>query len=279
MDDPDLKLLFAAIILIVFGVVGWQYRDELFGTPDPEPVVEPPVAVEPEPDPGPRFPMPETDVVDTSPRTLVPLPPLDDSDAYFLLEIGTTLGPVVESLLVREAVIDRLVTTIDNLPRKHVSEKIRPVGRLSQAFRPDTFDDVFTLGPANFSRYDDLVAQIVGADVDAIADLYQRFYPLFQQSYKRLGYPDAYFNDRLVEVIDHLLETPTPSEPIGLVRPNVLYEFTDPGLESLSSGQKLLVRMGPANAETVKRALREFRARLVDQVALFALGPKMINKV
>jgi len=263
MDDPDLKLLFAAIILIVFGVVGWQYRDELFGTPDPEPVVEPPATVETEPDPGPTFPMPETDVVDTSPRTLVPLPPLDDSDAYFLLEISTTLGPVVESLLVREAVIDRLVTTIDNLPRKRVSEKIRPVGRLSQTFRPDTFDDVITLGPANFSRYDDLVAQIAGADVDAIADLYQRFYPLFQQSYKRLGYPDAYFNDRLVEVIEHLLETPTPGEPIGLVRPNVLYEFADPDLESLSSGQKLLVRMGPANAETVKRALREFRSRLV----------------
>ena len=191
------------------------------------------------------------------------MPPLDDSDAYFLLEIGNTLGPVVESLLVREAVIDRLVTTIDNLPRKHVSEKIRPVGRLAQAFRPDTFDDVITLGPGNFSRYDDLVGQIDGADVDAIADLYRRFYPLFQQSYERLGYPDAYFNDRLVEVIDHLLETPTPGEPVRLVRPNVLYEFADPDLESLSSGQKLLVRMGPANAETVKAALREFRSRLI----------------
>ena len=263
MDDPDLKLLFAVIILIVFGVVGWQYRDELFGAPDPEPIVDLPVPVEPQPDPGPKFPIPETDVVDTSPRTLVPLPPLDDSDAYFLLEIGATLGPVVESLLVREAVIDRLVTTIDNLPRKHVSEKIRPVGRLPQSFRPDTFDDVITLGPANFSRYDDLVGQIAGADVDAIANLYQRFYPLFQQSYERLGFPDAYFNDRLVEVIDHLLDAPTPAEPVALVRPNVLYEFADPDLESLSSGQKLMVRMGPANAEMVKGTLREFRSRLV----------------
>ena len=263
MDDPDLKLLLGAIILIIFGVIGWTYRDELFPSEEPAPAIELPAPVEPEADPGPRHPVPTTAPVANEARELVPLPPLDDSDAYFLLEIGSTLGPVVESLLVREAVIDRLVTTIDNLPRKHVSEKIRPVGRLSQAFRPDTFDDAITLGPANFSRYDDLVAQIAGADVDAIADLYQRFYPLFQQSYKRLGYPDAYFNDRLVEVIDHLLETPTPNEPIGLVRPNVLYEFADPDLESLSSGQKLLVRMGPANAETVKGALREFRSRLV----------------
>ena len=265
MDDPDLKLLLGAIILIVFGVIGWTYRDQLFGDSAPEPAIELPTAaeVEPEPDAGPKHPVPTPRADEIEARELVPLPSLDDSDAYFLLEIGSTLGPVVESLLVREAVIDRLVTTIDNLPRKHVSEKIRPVGRLPQSFRPDTFDDVITLGPANFSRYDDLVGQIAGADVDAIADLYQRFYPLFQQSYERLGYPDAYFNDRLVEVIDHLLEAPTPAEPVGLVRPNVLYEFADPDLESLSSGQKLLVRMGPANAGTVKGTLREFRSRLV----------------
>ena len=210
MDDPDLKLLRGIMMLMVFGVVGWTYRDELLSNPQPEPVVAEPVAVEPEPDPGPKHPLPEPRTDETRTRELVPLPPLNDSDAYFLLEIGTTLGPVIESLLVREAVIDRLVTTTDNLPRKHVSEKIRPVGRLAQTFRPDTFDDVFTLGPANFSRYDDLVVQIAGADVDAIVDLYQRFYPLFQQSYERLGYPDAYFNDRLIDVIDHLLETPAP---------------------------------------------------------------------
>jgi len=262
MNDPDLKLLMGAIILIVFGVVGWTYRDQLF--PEPEvPVVAPaPVPAEPEPDPGPKHPLPTPEPVETEARELVPLPALDDSDAYFLLEIGTTLGPVIESLLVREAVIDRLVTTVDNLPRKHVSEKIRPVGRLAQTFRPDNFDDVVTLGPANFSRYDDLVTQVAGADVDTIAELYRRFYPLFQQSYERLGYPDAYFNDRVIEVIDHLLETPTPGDPIRLVRPNVLYEFEDTGLESLSSGQKLLIRMGPANAAMVQGVLREFRSRL-----------------
>lgn len=262
MNDPDLKLLLGAIILIVFGVVGWTYRDQLFPGPEAPVVAPAPTPAEPEPDPGPKHPLPTPEPVETEVRELVPLPPLDDSDAYFLLEIGTTLGPVIESLLVREAVIDRLVTTIDNLPRKHVSEKIRPVGRLAQSFRPDNFDDVITLGPANFSRYDDLVTQVAGADVDTIAELYRRFYPLFQQSYERLGYPDAYFNDRVIEVIDHLLETPTPGESVRLVRPNVLYEFADPRLESLSSGQKLLLRMGPANAALVQDVLREFRTRL-----------------
>lgn len=264
MDDPDLKLLLGAIILIVLGVVGWLYRDALFGSPEPEPAVELPVAAEPGPDTGPRFPMPEEPPADAPPQgKLVPLPPLDDSDAYFLIEIGNAFGPAIESLLKRDSVIDRLVTTVDNLPRGKLPERIRPVGRLPDAFAVDaTGDVVVILGPSSYLRYDAIVAQIYYADLDAVYDMYQRFYPLFQKSYERLGYPNAYFNDRLVEVIDHLLATPEPQGPIMLRRPNVLYEFADPDLEALSSGQKLLLRMGPDNAATIKRILEKFRGRL-----------------
>jgi hypothetical protein len=111
----------------------------------------------------------------------------------------------------------------------------------------DTSDDgTVVLGINSYARYDALVAQIYYADLDAV----------------RLGYPDAYFNDRLVEVIDHLVTTPMPEGPIVLTRPNVLYEFADPDLEALSSGQKLLLRMGPDNSATLKRILGKFRSRL-----------------
>jgi hypothetical protein len=263
MDDPDLKWLFLVVILIVFGVVGWHYRDELFGEPEPEPAIELPAAAEPVAETGPRHPIPEIPVDDTAPRELVPLPALDDSDAYFLLEIGNAFGVAIESLLVREAVVDKLVTTVDNLPRRELSEKIRPVGRLQESFSADAGDgDTLVLGYASYARYDALVAQVYYVDLDTIYDTYQRFYPLFQRAYERLGYPDAYFNDRLVEVIDHLLATPQPEGPIVLVRPNVLYEFADPDLEALSSGQKLLLRMGPDNRATIKRMLEKFRERL-----------------
>ena len=263
MDDPDLKLLFAAIILIVFGVMGWTYRDQFFGTPEPEPAITAPAPAEPVTDSGPQHPIPEATPRLSSAGDLVPLPPLDDSDAYFLLDIAATFGPAIESLLVREAVIDRLVTTVDNLPRAKLSEKIRPVGRLAENFTTDAGDDgAIVLGIRNYVRYEALVAQLYYADLDKVFDTYQRYYPLFQKSYERLGYPDAYFNDRLVEVIDHLVATPVPEGPIVLVRPNVLYEFADPDLEALSSGQKLLLRMGPNNAGTIKRMLGKFRSRL-----------------
>jgi hypothetical protein len=83
---------------------------------------------------------------------------------------------------------------------------------------------------------------------------------LFQQSYQNLGYPNGYFNDRLVEVIDVMLATPEPKGPIKLVRPNVMYTFADPALEARPAGQKLLIRMGPENAQAIKAKLTELRS-------------------
>jgi len=85
---------------------------------------------------------------------------------------------------------------------------------------------------------------------------------LLQQAYINLGYPDGYFNDRVVEVIDHLLATPQPDGPVLLTRPHVLYEYADPDLEALSSGQQLLLRMGEQNALRMMKFFRDIRSRI-----------------
>ena len=100
-----------------------------------------------------------------------------------------------------------------------------------------------------------------------------RMYPLLQRAYEELGYPRRYFNDRLVEVIDVLLATPQVNEPVRLrlvevkgpiasERPWVRYEYADPALESLTAGQKILLRMGPENARRLKAKLAELRGQL-----------------
>jgi hypothetical protein len=78
-----------------------------------------------------------------------------------------------------------------------------------------------------------------------------------------LGKPDAYFNDRLVQVIDHLLNTPDPAQPLS-VEPNGKgrFRYTDPMLESLSVGQKALVRLGPEQEAAVKTQLKAIRTAL-----------------
>jgi hypothetical protein len=93
--------------------------------------------------------------------------------------------------------------------------------------------------------------------------VYARFYPLLQEQYEKLGYPGRYFNDRVVEVIDHLLTTPEVPEPLHLVQPEVLYEFADPKLETLSAGQKIFLRIGKANRDKLKSKLTELRQALV----------------
>ena len=63
--------------------------------------------------------------------------------------------------------------------------------------------------------------------------------------------------------LDDLLQTPEINGPIQLVQPKVFWQYADESIESRSAGQKLLIRMGPANARVIKAKLREFRAEIV----------------
>jgi hypothetical protein len=263
VNDPDVKLLI--FIVLTAGLIGafMFFWDDIRPPPDTSVVMQhEPVVDEPAATGEPVHPIEPLTSSEPSNKELVPLPPLDDSDGYFLLALTDIFGADVARLFVSEALIDKFVATVDSLTRSHVSEKIRPVGLLPEAFVVDTSGGIgqLYLSPDNYARYDLLVNLIANNDPEVVAEMYRRFYPLFQQSYERLGYPNAYFNDRVVEVIDHLLLTPEPEEPVGLARPHVLYEFADADLEALSSGQKLLLRMGREHAARVKQALRELRA-------------------
>jgi hypothetical protein len=92
--------------------------------------------------------------------------------------------------------------------------------------------------------------------------VYVHFYPLFQSAYEQLGYQNAYFNDRLVFVLDHLLATPNPPDPILLAQPAVLYTYADPSLEKLSAGQKVLLRIGQDQRFRIIKILDSYHQRL-----------------
>jgi len=250
-------------VLLAAGAAGalWYYWNAT-NKPAPEPVAAPaPVAEEREAILQPLHPMPQQAPGWADRPELKSLPPLDRSDDYFKMEMTDIFGDPIEDMLVASGMIERIVATVDNLPRGHVAERIRPLGRLGGQFVVDGQDDSgeFTINSSNYDRYDALVDLMAGADLGEVAEVYRRFYPLFQSAYVDLGYPDGYFNDRLVEVIDHLLATPEIDDSVSLMRPHVLYEFADPGLEGLSSGQKLLLRMGAEHRSRVKRMLGEFR--------------------
>ena len=121
---------------------------------------------------GPLYPIPEVgEPVDES--QLRPLPPLDASDEYFRLEIADLYGDAIDKLLVESGLIEKIVATVDSLPRAHVAEKIRPVGRLDGEFAVDGQDSSgeYTLNPDNYARYDTLVQVVTSADIDRVVDV------------------------------------------------------------------------------------------------------------
>ena len=262
MDDTEIKWLIALLVAAAAAALAWFLWDDVLPPQEPVPAERPAPVVETEP----AAPLHPVEPLSVTPGEgeVVELPPLAESDSYFALALVDLFGPDLEPLLADEALIDKTVATADNLTRARVAEKIRPLGRLPGSFVVTAAGDngPFYLSPDNYSRYDALVNMLTGTDLDELVATYRRFYPLLQEAFAQLGYPDGYFNDRVVAVIDHLLATPQPEQPIRLVQPHVLYEFADPELEALSGGQKLLIRMGPDHTSRIQAVLSEVRTRI-----------------
>lgn len=186
-------------------------------------------------------------------------PPQQSFELGLAAAVGTEL---FSQLFVSDDLINRIVVTVDNLSQQKLPPKfwpLRPVGGQPLATGEG---EALRLAADNGARYAAYITLLQQLDLKLIAALYGHDYERFQQAYLALGNPNAYFNDRLVDVIDHLLVTPAIDAPLALVQPTVMYKFADEGLEARSLGQKLLLRVGPANAGIIKTRLRELR-RLV----------------
>lgn len=167
----------------------------------------------------------------------------------------------------------RIVATVDNLARAHAAPALWPVNPTPGRFTVDGEGAGASIAAGNSSRYQPFVSMAQSLDTDKLLAIYVRFYPLLQRAYGEIGFPRGYFNDRLVAVIDNLLATPEPSGPLALTlievkgdikleRPWLHYEYADPALESLSSGQKILIRVGAESRRILKAKLAVIRARI-----------------
>jgi hypothetical protein len=245
-----------AALVFVLAAAGVYY---LKGRSPPLPVApsEPARVAPTTPEPGIAHPLPQA----AGNAAAAPLPELADSDAPLRDALAQLSGAgPAKDFLAPQDLIRKMVVTIDNLPRQKVAVDKRPANPTAGSFIANGDELHATLDQRNFDRYKPMVAVISQLDARQLGALYVHYYPLFQQSYQNLGYPNGYFNDRLVEVIDNLLATPSPAGQVELVRPNVMYVYADPALEARPAGQKLLMRMGPENAKAVKAKLTELRA-------------------
>ena len=253
--------LFAAAVIVVAAIAVATFyflRDRAAAeTRPPAPAVEAQPARQAGAEPRVQYP------VDDARTAGVILPALGESDLEMQDALAGLFGKAaLAALLHPQDVIRNFVATVDNLPRKTVALRLLPVKPVTGRFRATGPEGRTVISPNNGPRYAPYVRALEAVDTKRLVSVYVYFYPLFQQAYMELGYPTRYFNDRVVEVIDHLLATPDVRSPIMLVQPKVLYEYADPELQELSAGQKMMLRIGSENAARIKAKLREIRQAL-----------------
>jgi Protein of unknown function (DUF3014) len=276
--------LIALGVLALAALAWWMGRQQ--GAHAPAPMVSAPVAPAPAPAPPPPVaitapaPAPPAapavqNPIDDAAKTAA-LPALDASDPTVRKALTDWLGDkTVNTLLRSDDFVRRVVVTVDNFGREHAAPRLWPLNPAPGKFIVARKGAGETAAPENAARYQAIVALATSMEPARAAATYRAHYPLFQQAYRELGYPTGYFNDRLVQVIDRLLATPEPAQPPAVRKVEIkgelaaasptsnFYEFTDPALDGLAAGQKLLLRMGVDNERKVKAQLRAFRAAIV----------------
>ena len=249
----------------LLGVEAWFWRDAFAPAPQAE---SSPVPIAGAPAAAPDAPGPSVE-----PQTVLADAARSDGLQEFDLEseLHALFGRnSVLALLNLEDFPRRVVATLDNLGRAHAPPGLWPVVPAGGRFSVETRGDAQFIAAANERRYTPYMVLIEMVDMRRVFALYLKLYPRLQQAYADLGYPKRSFNARLVEVVDLILSTPQVDGglrvqlpevhgPVQPQRPWLLYTFDDAHLQSLSSGQKILLRMGPVNGQRLRANLAELR--------------------
>ncbi len=230
--------------------------------PEVAPVVDKPAYEEPTPVPVPQ-----------------PLPELNQSDASVLASLkGLNINGLVEMVIPGE-ILRKFVRAVDIIEEGKVVTDYRPIASPQGAFTVDSYTvkvsggevgeqqdaEQLRISPKNYLRYTLFVEVMSALDSDAAIALYKRYYPLLNKAYQELGLKKGNFHSVLIRAIDKVLSAPSANGDLLLIHPKVYYQFADPVLEKLPEVHKLMLRMGPDNAEKIKASLGHIREKLLQK--------------
>jgi len=260
--QPALRLLLA--LIVAAAVVGggyylWQRQQSAPQAPAAPTATAPPVVSAP----AVQHPIEEAGAESKE----GPLPALNESDSAVKSALANAFPKSWEQFFLLDGIVRRIVASVDALPRKSVPQRVLPVKPVPGRFVTAGQAEGLQIARENSARYLPYLRLAEETDTRQLVAVYVHYYPLFQQAYAELGYPNGYFNDRLVATIDDLLSAPDASDAIPLTQPKVLYEYADPEVEALSAGQKIMLRMGAENEARAKAKLRDIRRALTAKSA------------
>ena len=187
----------------------------------------------------------------------VEVPPLAESDPIVrTLVQSMSSHPSVLAWLATDGLIRNFTVVVDNVadgrtPARHL-KVLAPTGR----FRTTRDAAGLHIDPGSYSRYDNLAAAVGTVDPQAAARVYATLKPRIEEAHRDLG-SQVPFDQTLEDAIVRLVQTPI-GRGEGRLAPKgaEAFQYTDERLESLTDAQKVLLRMGPANARIVQEKLR-----------------------
>lgn len=192
------------------------------------------------------------------------LPSLNNSDAFVVEELVLMDGgSSILMHLVSEELVRKFVIMVENISRGEFPERNRPI--LNPAERmaiTELGSEFYMMDEKSYQRFKGLVTSLTNISTETAVNLYQRLQPLFSEAYAELGLRDSEFDDVFMLAIDSVLNARTAPQPQQLIRPNLNYLYANPEIENYSAIEKLLLRLGPENTESLQRRLEFFKRRL-----------------
>lgn len=192
------------------------------------------------------------------------VPPLDESDALVRqLVAALSSHPRVAAWLTTDNLVRNFTAVVHD-----ISAGMTPAQRLGVlapggSFRPVDRDGDLRIDAESYTRYNSLADAVASVDAAGAARLYATLKPRIEEAYTEQGFPHQPFDRTIERAIVHLLQTPIVSAPPAVEpRGADVFAYADARLESLSSAQKHLLRMGPRNVRLVQEKLREIAVAL-----------------
>ncbi|MCW8832666.1 MAG: DUF3014 domain-containing protein [Colwellia sp.] len=268
----------AFIIVVIIGIgVAWQFTGEKevpVQVAPVTPVIEPVVEI-PEVIPEPVIEEPVEEVVEVVPEVVEPvLPSLDESDEWLKIKLPEmTWRKELLKLVIDEDMIRRFVVFTDNFAQGIVAYEHSPFTQPKSKFAPQLENvtqqnnqEIWQWNESSTRRFSLYVDLMRSMDSESLVQWYFEVKPLIDEAYSELGYGDEDFTQTLQDAITRVLDMELPvKSSMTLVRPSVMYQFSDPSLESLPESDKLLLRLGKDNLLVMKSILLELHEKLAQQ--------------
>jgi hypothetical protein len=192
-----------------------------------------------------------------------PLPLLDESDPLVLQKLQALPWKAgLSSLFVSEEMVRRFVVQIDNIAQGRLVPEQALFKGIGQDFKAQKIGQQYQLDIANYQRYQRYLDLLESAPKAEVVALFNQLYPLLQQAYLELGYPEAQFRDRVQQAIQQLLSAPEIADGPMLALDSVQYTFADGEIEQLSMAHKQMVRLGLKNQQRLKLLLVAYQPLL-----------------